>query len=162
MEELFLSLVQLVVAIVLSAIAAFMAFYLFQWFTRNLDEWEALRQGNPAVGIVLGAILIAVAIVLRPALTVNTATWDVGSTLMFRVLLAEALQLAIGLILAVVTLAAALYLFAGLTRGIDEIQELKKGNLAIAGLLAGVVIAVGLMVSQAVGQIMGLVSSFLF
>ena len=162
MEELFLSLVQLVVAIILSAIAAFMTFYLFQWFTHNLDEWEALRQGNPAVGVVLGAILISVAIVLRPALTVNTATWDVGNTLMFRVLLAEALQLAIGLLLAVVTLAVALYLFAGLTRGIDEIQELKKGNLAIAGLLAGVVIAVGLMVSQAVGQIMGLISSFLF
>jgi uncharacterized membrane protein YjfL (UPF0719 family) len=162
MEELFLSLVQLAVALVLSAVAAFLAFYLFQWFTRNLDEWEALRQGNPAVGVVLGAILISVAIVLRPALVVNTTMWDVGNTLMFRVLLAEALQLAVGLILAVVTLALALYLFTALTRGIDEVQELKKGNLAIAGLLAGVVIGVGLMVSQAVGQIMGLVSSLLF
>lgn len=162
MGPLLLSLAQLVVAIVLSAIAAYLAFYLFQWFTRDLDEWEELRQGNPAVGIVLGAILVAVAIVLRPALTVSTATWDVGGDLFFRVLLAEALQLAVGLVLAVVTLALALYLFAGLTRGIDEVEELKRRNLAIAGLLAGVVIGVGLLVSQAVGEIMRLVSSILF
>jgi uncharacterized membrane protein YjfL (UPF0719 family) len=159
--QLLLSLAQLVIAIILSAIAAYLAFYLFQWFTRDLDEWEELRQGNPAVGIVLGAIVVSVAIVLRPALAVNTAIWDVGRTLYFRVLLAEALQLAVGLVLAVVTLALALYLFAALTRGIDEVEELKKGNVAIAGLLAGVVLGVALMVSQAIGQIMAYVSSLL-
>jgi uncharacterized membrane protein YjfL (UPF0719 family) len=42
------------------------------------------------------------------------------------------------------------------------VEELKKGNLAIAGLLAGVVVGVGLLVSQAVGEIMLLVSSILF
>jgi uncharacterized membrane protein YjfL (UPF0719 family) len=161
--QLFLSLAQLIVAIVLSAIAAYLAFYLFQWFTRDLDEWEELRRGNAAVGIVLGAIMIAVAIVLRPALIVDTSSWDVGNTAIFlQVLLSEALQLAIGLVLAVITVALALYLFAGLTRGIDEVAELKRGNLAIAGLLAGVVVGVGLMVSQAVEQIMLLASSLLF
>ena len=162
MGQLLLGLAQLAIAIILSAIAAYLAFYLFQWFTRNLDEWEELRQGNPAVGIVLGAIVLSVAIVLRPAFSVNTDIWDVGRNLYFRVLLAEALQLAVGLVLAVITLALALYLFATLTRGIDEVEELKKGNLAIAGLLAGVVISVALMVSQAIGQIMVLVSSLLF
>ena len=162
MGQLLLGLAQLAIAIILSAIAAYLAFYLFQWFTRNLDEWEELRQGNPAVGIVLGAIVLSVAIVLRPAFSVNMDIWDVGRDLYFRVLLAEALQLAVGLVLAVITLALALYLFATLTRGIDEVEELKKGNLAIAGLLAGGVISVALMVSQAIGQIMVLVSSLLF
>lgn len=162
MEQLLLSLAQLVVAIILSAIAAYLAFYLFQWFTRGLDEWAALRAGNPAVGIVLGAIIVAVAIVLRPALVVDSAAWDVGHEPFFRVLLAEALQLAVGLVLAVVTLVLALSLFAALTRGIDEIEELQSGNLAIAGLLAGVVLGVGLMVSQAVAQVMALISSSLF
>ncbi len=161
-NEFLLSLAQLGIAIVLSAIAAYLSFYLFQWFTRGLDEWEELRRGNAAVGIVLGAIVAAVALVLRPALSVNTAAWDTGGELFFRVLVAEALQLAVGLVLAVITLALALYLFAALTRGIDEVAELKEGNLAIAGLLAGVVIGVGLMVSQAVAQIMNLVSSVFF
>lgn len=160
--EIMLSLAQLAVAVVLSAIAAYLAFYLFQWFTRGMDEWEELRQGNAAVGLVLAAIVVAVAIVLRPALVVSTTAWDVGRDLFFRVLLAEALQLAVGLVLAVVTLSLALYLFAALTRGIDEIEELKKGNLAVAGLLAGVVIGVSLMVSQAITQILFLISALLF
>lgn len=160
--DLLLSLVQLVVAVFLSAITAYMAFYLFQWFTRRMDEWAELRRGNPAIGLVLGSIVVAVAIVLRPALSVDTAAWDVGGDLFFRVLLAEALQLAVGLVLAIVTLTLALYLFAALTRGIDEIEELQKGNLAIAGLLAGVVLGISLLVSQAVAQILGLISSILF
>jgi uncharacterized membrane protein YjfL (UPF0719 family) len=162
MGQILLGLAQLLVALILSAIAIYLAFYLFQVFTRDLDEWEELRNGNAAVGTVLGAIVISVAIVLRPALAVDSSAWDVGREIYFRVLLVEAVQLAVGLVLAVITLALALYLFAALTRGIDEIQELEKGNLAIAGLLAGVVIGVGLMVSQAVEQLMLLVSAILF
>jgi len=162
MGQVLLGFAQLAIAIILSAIAAFLSFYLFQWFTRDLDEWEELRQGNPAVGVVLGAIIVAVALMLRPALAVDTALWDVGSQVYVRILLAEALQLAVGLVLAVLALGLALLIFAGLTRGIDEIEELKKGNFAVGGLLAGVVLGVGMMVSQAVGQIMTTVSAFLF
>jgi uncharacterized membrane protein YjfL (UPF0719 family) len=160
--ELLLSLAQLAVAIIVSAIAAYLAFYLFQWFTRDLDEWQELRRGNPAVGVVLGAIVVAVAIVLRPALTVNAEGWDVGRNVYFWVLFAEGLQLAVGLVLSVVTLGLALYLFAALTRGIDEVAELAGGNMAVAGLLAGVVIGVALMVSQAMAQVMALISTILF
>jgi uncharacterized membrane protein YjfL (UPF0719 family) len=160
--QLFLSLAQLAAAIILSALVAYLAFYLFQWLTRGLDEWQELRQGNAAVGVVLGSILISVSIVLRPALSLNTSNWDVGNAFLFRALLAQALQLSVGLLLAVLTLMLGFLLFAALTRGIDEIEELRRGNLAVAGLMAGVVIGMGLMVSEAVGQIMGLVSIMLF
>lgn|GEM_PF-981658 len=160
--QLLISLSQLAVALILSAVAAYLTFFLFQLFTRNLDECDALRQGNTAVGLVLGAMLIAVAIVLRPAIVVSPSVWDVGRDFFFRVLLAQVLQLVVGMFLAVITLTAGLYLFSALTRGIDEVEELGKGNMAIAGLLAGVVISMGLMVAQAVGQVMGWVASLLF
>ena len=162
MDQLWLSLIQLVIAVVLGAIAVYLALFLFQWFTRGIDEWQLLRDGNAAVGIVLGAMLVAVAMMLRPALVVDTSTWDVGGSAFGQVLLTEALQLVVGLVLAVVTLEVALFLFTVLTRGIDEVAELKKGNLAIAALLAGLLIGMGLMVSQAVSQIMSLVASLLF
>jgi uncharacterized membrane protein YjfL (UPF0719 family) len=162
MGSLLLSLAQLAIAIILSAVVAFLSFYLFQWFTRDLDEWEELRQGNPAVGVILGAILVATALILRPALAVDATAWDVGYQVYVRVLLVEALQLAIGLVLAVLALGLAVLIFTALTRGIDEIGEVKKGNLAVGGLLAGVVLGVGLMVSQGVEQIMTAVSSLLF
>lgn len=161
MSELLLSLAQLVIAIILSAISAYLAFYLFQWFTRDVDEWEELRQGNTAVGIVLGAIVVGVALVLRPAVSVDTTLWDAGRDLYVRLLLAEAIQLGVALVLAALALTLALYLFAALTRGLEEIRELERGNLAMAGLLAGVVIGVALMISQAVEQVITLLSSFL-
>ena len=162
MDQLWLSFIQLIIAVVLGAIAAYLALFLFQWFTRGVDEWQLLRDGNAAVGIVLGAMLVAVAIILRPALVVDRSVWDVGGSAFGQVLLTEALQLLIGLVLAVVTLEIALFLFGALTRGIDEVAELKKGNLAIAGLLAGVLIGMGLMISPAVSEIMRLVASLLF
>lgn len=162
MGEILLSLAQLVVAVFLAAIIAYLSFYLFQLFTRDVDEWEELRQGNSAIGLVLGAAIVAVALVLKPALEVNTSFWDAGQDLYIRVLLAQAVQIAIGLLVAVSALALAVFLFSSLTRGIDEIAELKRGNVAIAGLLAGVLVGVGLLVSQAVGQIVTLLSSLWF
>lgn len=162
MGEILLSLAHLVVAILLAAIVAYLSFFLFQTFTRDIDEGAELRQGNPAIGLVLGAAVIAVAIILRPTLSVNTSLWDVGQDVYIRTLLAQAVQIAIGLVLSAIALAVSVYLFAGLTRGIDEVAELKRGNVAIAGLLAGVLIGVALMVSQAVSQIVSLVPSLWF
>lgn len=161
-DQILLGLAQLVVAVLLSTIAAYLAFYFFQWFTQDLDEKWALRRGNAAVGVVLGAMLVSVAIVLRPALVVETDLLDVGTDLFFRVLLAQALRISVGLILAVIALVLGLYLFTTLTRDLDETQELREGNMAVAGLLAGVVIGVGLLVGQAVGQIMDFFTSVLF
>jgi uncharacterized membrane protein YjfL (UPF0719 family) len=162
MIPLLLSLAQLVLAVLLSAITIFLAFSLFPWFTRDLDEWAELRRGNVAVGIVLGASLVSVAIVLRPALGVNPTDWDVGTALFFRLLLVQALQLVIGLLLAVLVIVVAVSFFALLTRGIDEIEELRKGNLAIGSLLAGTTLAVAIMTGQALSQIIHLTTSLLF
>ena len=114
------------------------------------------------MGLVLGSSVVAVAIMLRPALVVDTAAWDVGSLPVAKLLLAQALQLVIGLVFAVIALVLALFLFSSLTRRIDEVAQLKDGNLAVAALLSGVVIAVGILISQALDEIIRLVSSVLF
>ena len=92
----------------------------------------------------------------------DTTSWDVGKALIIKALVAEAVHLVIGLVFAVVTIALAILIFAGLTRGIDEVRELEKGNLSVGALLAGVVIGVGLMVSQATTEVIRQVSTLLF
>ena len=154
MSGLLLGLAQLSLAVVLSALAAYLVFYLFQAFTRRLNAWHGLRQGNPAIGIVLGAAIVSVAIVLRPALSLDITGWDAGSALPWKALLVQAVQLALGLLLAVATLALSLVIFGALTRDLDEIEELVKSNVAVAALLAGVLVGVGVMVSQAMAQLM--------
>jgi uncharacterized membrane protein YjfL (UPF0719 family) len=64
---------QLVIAIVLGAVATYLSIVLLNRATRGIDEWQALRDGNVAVGIVLGAMVIGVVSVLRPALNLPIA-----------------------------------------------------------------------------------------
>ncbi len=154
MNALLLSLAQLALAIVLSALAAYLAFYLFELLTRRVNGWQGLQQGNVAVGIVLAAAIVSTAIVLRPALSLDITGWDAGTTLAWRALLAQGLQIVVGLVLSVVAFALALLIFGALTRGLDEIGELRRSNVAVAALLAGVLLAVGVMVSQAMAQLM--------
>ena len=161
MRELVLALVQLVIAILVSGVAAYLAFFLFQWFTRDVNEVAELRKGNLAVGVLLAAIVVAVAIVLQPALALDISAWDMGRSVLWRTLLAEGVQILVALVVAVIALLVALLIFASLTRGFDEVEELKRGNLAIAALLAGVAIGVGVMLSPAVGDLVGLATSLL-
>ena len=44
-------------------------------------------------------------------------------------------------------LGLALRLFTALTPGIDELEELKKGNVAVAVVLAAVIVAMGIVVA---------------
>ncbi len=162
MAPAFLGLGQLVVAILLAVLAAYLGISLFELSTRDIDEWAELRRGNVSVGMVLAAIAVGIALILRPATQVALTGWDVGNRwLPIYVLGREAVQLLVGVILAVVAVALALWLFSRLTGQIDEMAELKNDNRSIAALLVGVVLAVSLLVASAVGSMAQLISSFI-
>jgi uncharacterized membrane protein YjfL (UPF0719 family) len=151
-----LGVAQLVVAVILAVLSVYLGVYLFEWTTRGINEWAEVQRGNLSVGMVLGAIATAVAIILRPATQVHLTGWDVGQYwLPFYALLIEVIQLLVGLILAVGSIWLALALFGRLTGQIDEMEELKKDNRAMAGLLVGVILAIALLVSSAVENLTG-------
>ena len=157
-----LLLAQLFIAVLTSAVAAYLGVVLFDRATRDIDEWAELQKGNAAIGIVLGAIVVAVAWVLRPALKMPISGWDVGAFRVVAALGVEAVQLLLGLALAVLSILFSLWLFDRLTTRLDEWDELKRGNVAVASLLAGVIIAVSLLVSTAMDGILQLVTPYLF
>src|SRR5512143_1775597 len=105
MQNLFLSGAQLVISIISAAIVAYLSVWLFDRATRGIDEWAELRKGNIAVGIVLGAVIFGVAIVLHPALAPASISLDVGpaNTIAYRLLI-QLLQILVGLFLAVVSI----------------------------------------------------------
>ena len=162
MAPAFLGLAQLVVAILLAVLAAYLGIVLFELTTRDIDEWAELRRGNMSVGLVLAAITVGIALILRPATQVALTGWDVGNQwLPVYVLAREAVQLVVGVILAVAAVALALWLFSRLSGQIDEMAELKKDNRSIAALLVGVVLAVSLLVASAVESLAQVMSSFI-
>ena len=155
-------LAQLVIAVLLGAVAAYMSVLLFDRATQGIDEWEELKKGNTAIGIVLGAMVIAVAWMLRPALKMPISGWDVGASRAVIALGVETVQLLVGLVLSVLSILFAVWLFDRLTTNLDEWAELKRGNTAVAALLAGVIIAVALLVGIAMEGVFQLVTPYLF
>jgi uncharacterized membrane protein YjfL (UPF0719 family) len=153
MEQLLVSAAQIIVAVILAAISSYLGMLLFNRATRDLDEWAELRRGNTAMGLVLGSIILGIALILRPALTVPAMS-DAGARLY--PVLATAVQVAailLGLVLALSAIIFAVGLFDRLTGQIDELAELQRGNVAVAAVMVGVVLAVSLLMSRAVEQI---------
>ncbi len=155
MAALFLSGAQLVISIITAALVAFLSIWLFDRTTRGIDEWNELRKGNTAVGVVLAALIVGVGIILRPGLAPAALNLDVGPTNAVVVKLAvQLIQILVGLLLSVVAIGASLWIFTRLTGAIDEWAEIGRGNVAIAVVLAGVVIATALIVSTALDAIL--------
>jgi uncharacterized membrane protein YjfL (UPF0719 family) len=60
------------------------------------------------------------------------------------------IQLILGIVLAVGAIYLALNILDKLTKGVEEFEELKKGNVAVALEMAGVIIAVAVIIQSGV------------
>ena len=155
MAQLLVTVAQVIIAVVMTVISAYLGVVLFGKMTRHVDEWAEIRRGNAAMGLVLASIVLGIALILRPALVVPPSA-DVGPRLYpIYALLTQVAGLAVGLVLALVGIVLAVVLFDLLTGQIDELAELQKGNVAVGALLAAVVLAVSLLMSSAIQLIMG-------
>jgi len=160
MGIILITIAQFAVSIILAALAAYLGLWLFERSTRDIDEWKALREGNVAIGLTLAAVVVGLAIILQPAVSGalpssgDRLVPDLAPRLLPLVTLALILVRALlGLLLGVTAILFAIWLFFHLTRELDEMQELQKGNTAVATMLAGVIIAIALLVAPVVGGI---------
>jgi uncharacterized membrane protein YjfL (UPF0719 family) len=143
MGQLLISVVQIIIAVILAAIASYLGLLLFNRATRDLDEWAELRRGNTALGLVLGSIILGIALILRPTLTVP-AMADTGTRLYPVIaLFVQAAAILLGLVLALSAIIFAIGLFDRLTGQIDE----------LAAVMVGVILATSLLMSRAIEQI---------
>ncbi len=60
------------------------------------------------------------------------------------------LQLVLGIVLAVAAIYLALNILDRLTKGVNEFEEIKKGNVAVALEMAGVIVAVAVIIQSGV------------
>ena len=151
-----IGLVQLVIAILFAVVALYTGFVVLNWITKGIDEEKELAKGNAAVGILVASVFIAIALVvqsgvsglsvgLNKALSIGILTSD-G---LFAVVIAI-LQLILGIVLAIAAIYLALNILDRLTKGVEEFEELKKGNIAVALEMAGVIIAVAVIIQTGV------------
>src|SRR5665647_76209 len=148
--------VQLIVAVVFAVLALYIGFTVLGKITKGIDEEKELARGNVAVGIVVAAVFFAIAVVvesgvsglslgINKALEVGIFTGD-G----LLVVVAAFVQLLLGVVLAIGAIYLALSLLERLTKNVNEFEELRKGNVAVALEMAGVIVAVAVIVQAGV------------
>jgi uncharacterized membrane protein YjfL (UPF0719 family) len=146
----FVGFIQLMIAILLAVVALYIGYSTFSRITKGMDEQQELVKGNVAVGIIIASVFFAIALVVQSGVAgisagiINALEGD------WLALVAAFLQLILGIILAIVAIYLALNVLNRLTKGVDEFAELKKGNVAVALMMAGVIIATALIIQSGV------------
>ena len=151
-----IGLVQLIIAIIFSVVALYIGFSMMSKITRNIDEEKELAKGNVAVGIIVASVFVAIALVVQSGVSgLSVGIGKAASVGFFSVdgllaIGAAFVQLILGIVLAIAAIYLALNILDKLTKGVDEFEEIKKGNVAVALMMGGVIIAVAVIIQSGV------------
>ena len=149
-------LFQLLISIIFAVLALYIGFAVLSKITKVIDEEKELAKGNAAVGILVAAVFVAIALVVQSGVSglsvginkaVSVGIFSVDGLL---AICSALIQLILGIVLAVGAIYLALYILDKLTKGIDEFEEIKKGNVAVALMMGGVIIAVAVIIQSGV------------
>jgi uncharacterized membrane protein YjfL (UPF0719 family) len=149
-------LIQLIVAIIFSVVALYIGFITLAKITKDIDVEKELAKGNAAVGIIVAAVFVAIALVVQSG--VSGLSVGIGKAASVGLLSLDGLlaigaaivQLILGIVLAIAAIYLSLNILDKLTKGVDEFEEIKKGNVAVALEMAGVIIAVAVIIQSGV------------
>jgi len=156
LENAAVGIVQLIVAIIFAVVALYIAFAVLGKVTKGIDEEKELAKGNVAVGIIVAAVFVAIALVVESGVSGLSA--GISKALAYGFFSTNGLitiglsffQLLAGIVLAVGAIYLALNILDKLTKGVEEFEELKKGNVAVALEMGGVIIAVAWIIQSGV------------
>ena len=151
-------ILQLVIAIILAVVALYIGFSVLGKITKGIDEEKEIAKGNTAVGILVASVFIAIGIVVQSGVQgISTGLTqamkpEIGilSSGGIAIIIVSILQLVLGIVLAIAAIYLALNILDKLTKEIDEFAELKKGNVAVALEMAGVIITVAIIIQSGV------------
>jgi uncharacterized membrane protein YjfL (UPF0719 family) len=146
------AIVQFVIGLILAMGSVYIGLKMFDKITKDIDEWEEVKKGNVAVGILMAAVIIAIANVVQSGVLSITASFNGDNTLGVALVALSVgiLNLLIALVAAIVAIYMAIRVLDRITTDIDEMAEIKKGNIPVAIIMAGVLFAVSFVISSAV------------
>ncbi len=150
-------IIQLVISIILAVAALYIGFSVLGRITKGIEEEKEIARGNAAVGILVASVFIAIGIVVQSGVAgvskgLSTAlnAGDLLSLEGIMPIVLAILQLILGIVLAIAAIYLALNVLDRLTKGIEEFEELKKGNVAVALEMAGVIITTAIIIQSGV------------
>lgn len=159
--QLIIAVLQMVLGLGLSMGSVYISLKMFDKLTHNLDEWKEIKRGNLAVGILLGGIIISIAVIIESGVAgiTNGIAPGMGVNLIIIGLVIGIINLLISIVAAVFAIAVAIRVLDLITIDLDEMEELKKGNTAVAVMMAAVLVAVSFVIRGAVSGILKVINA---
>lgn len=129
-----LVIARILASVVLSAAALYGGMNIFDRMTAGIDEWKEIKKGNLAVGLLLAAVMASMMVMLQPRIldVVANIRADIAPTAVALLLLLTFVNYAAGILAGAALVFLTLSLIDRLTPDLDEMAELKKGNVAVA------------------------------
>lgn len=153
---------QLFFGLVLSLVSVYIGLRAFDKMTVGIDELKEIKKGNVAVGILMAAVIFSIATVVQSGVAgISAAVYGKTLSQLPMALLLGLLQLAIGLASAVVSIYLCIRVLDIITVDIDEMKELKRGNVAVAIMMGGILISVAFVVQAGISGISGVLGSLI-
>jgi|Deesub1362B_J571_1020462.scaffolds.fasta_scaffold00444_22 putative membrane protein len=153
-QQVIFGLLEFLISIFVSFILIFGSYKLFLIITPKFDEERQLKKKNTSIGIILGSILIGETIVVKQSIYPVMAVIQLfilgGKRNMMEFL--KTMGLGVGYIvlagiLALGCILFSFWLFNILTPRINQYEEIKNNNIAVALFMALFVIAISLLIS---------------
>ena len=142
--DLMVAFVKIVAALVLSANAAYVSMTLLDRITSQIDEWKEIKKGNAAVGILYAAVIFSLLIMVEPQISEFVGAIQLGlpAQLLVGTLAFALANYIVAVLIGVILIYLSLHVIDYLTPDLMELNELKKGNVAVALIMAAVLVVI--------------------
>lgn len=151
-----IGLLQLIITIVFTVLALYIGFIMHSKMFPTIDVERELSQRNIAIAIVVAAMFVAIAVVVESGVTgiameiskiIKTGLFTGDG---FFIVGVAIVQLVFGIVLAIGAIFLSLKILEKLESDIELFEEIRKGNSAVALEMAGVIIAVAVIIQSGV------------
>ncbi|MBI4347682.1 MAG: DUF350 domain-containing protein [Elusimicrobia bacterium] len=158
--RLIVSLTEFGLSIFLSIFMVFWSYKSFAQVQTAFDTEAELKKGNVAVAILLASLMVAASLIMKKSLYPVTSTVTVylsapaeSSVSFWRLLFYCLCHLVFGFVITVGSIELSLRIFEKLSTAYDEDQEIARGNVAMAVVMAGVILVTSSYLQEGVSSL---------
>ncbi len=138
--------------IIIGIFSIYLSLKFFDKMTGEIDEIKEIKKGNVAVAIILVSVILSIAGIVSKGINSFDEAFSVYQTLpMFIISFIVAIaQLVVVIAVAIISIYISVKVLYTMTAGINETNELKKGNVAVGLIIGGVVYVIAFAASKGV------------
>jgi len=152
-------LLQIFFGVIFGVASVYLSLRFFDKMTGNIDEIKELKKGNIAVAIILVSLIGGIGLILSTGIDnfgqIFTNVFDnkYSFPLFLVAMVLAIIELIIVVLISVLVIYSSIVVLDRLTEGINELYELKRGNVAVALEVGIVIIVISMMMVGAIQSI---------